>query len=119
MRGGALVTPLYGRWYITVHAVRRYARYVFGWQGEKGDTLPDDLRRRALEALIEQSLTAHLVEQRPATDKERPAELWRGARPLRLRYIVTPARGPGMLPVLVTILPRTEDRPEVLAAGPR
>jgi hypothetical protein len=99
---------------MTTHAIRRYAKHVYGWAGEDGHQLPGHLRRRALTALIRQSEEARFVEARPATDKLGAAELWRGPAPMRLRFVVGPPRGPGRLPSLRTVMPSAEDRPEIL-----
>lgn len=76
-----------GRWFITPHAVRRYIERVDRRASYDG----------ALAALAEFSHVAHRV-RRLAPD----VWLWRGPRPLRLRFCVSEA-GPGA-PQLITVL---------------
>jgi len=84
-----------GRWFITPHAVEQ-ALARAGW--ERGTAY-----EQALAALIDESRGAHFVKRLPSG-----AELWRGPKPRRLRYIVRPAAD-GALPQLVTVL-STYDR---------
>ena len=79
-----------GRWFVGPHAVRRFLKRVpaaRGWSYE-----------RALAAIISDTDAAHFVK---ALDTS--AQLWRGPKPWRLRYIVTSAGSAGALPVLVTV----------------
>lgn len=85
-----------GRWFVTPHAVLRYTQRALGAAGLSYE--------QALAALIKLSVLAHLVR------KERDgAELWRGPKPDRLRFIVGPPPKPGALPVLVTVKPEHGD----------
>lgn len=84
-----------GRWFITPHAVEQ-ALARAGW--ERGTAY-----EQALAALIDESRGAHFVKMLPSG-----AELWRGPKPRRMRYIVRPAAD-GALPQLVTVL-STYDR---------
>lgn len=76
-----------GEWFFTPHAVARYMERVHcpSW---------DDAYR----ALIQESRKAHYVKTKP-----NGVELWRGGRPLRMRYLVAKT-GQGRLPVLLTVL---------------
>lgn len=77
---------IYGRWFITPHAVARYRERIRRCSYEEA--------RAALVALSE---CAHLVR----VDEE-GVEHWRGPRPLRLRLRV--ARGERGAPQLITVL---------------
>lgn len=90
-----LITGANGRWFVTPHAIERFCQGV-GW--EVGRRYED-----ALATLIDESRGAHRVKLLPSG-----AELWRGPKPRRLRYIVQP--GEGSLPALVTVL-GSHDRP--------
>lgn len=78
-----------GRWFITPHAVERF-RDRAGWQ--RASAYED-----VLATLIDESRGAHFVKR-----LETGAELWRGPKPRRLRFIV--GHGDGNLPALVTVL---------------
>lgn len=77
-----------GRWFITPHAVRRYQDRV--------QSVPYEV---ALAELVRLSLRAHMVRQLHADG----TELWRGPKPLRLRFIVGVSSG-GALPQLLTVI---------------
>lgn len=100
-----------GPWYVTPHAVRRFARYVLGWEGRDEDPLPEALYRRALAEIIRESERAHFVRRYPQKEGQAEADLWRGPKPRRLRYVVATTLAPGArLPTLITVLPRTDAR---------
>ena len=78
-----------GPWFMTPHAVERF-RNRAGWQRASD-------YESALAALIDESRGAHFVKT-----LDTGAELWRGPKPRRLRFIV--GAGDGALPALVTVL---------------
>ena len=78
-----------GPWFMTPHAVERF-RNRAGWQRASD-------YESALAALIDESRGAHFVKT-----LNTGAELWRGPKPRRLRFIV--GAGDGALPALVTVL---------------
>lgn len=84
------VTGAVGRWFVTLHAVNAFRSRAGGasWMTYE----------RALGEIINESTAA-----RKLKDLDSGAELWRGPRPRRLRYIVMPDERYG-LPVLVTVL---------------
>jgi hypothetical protein len=84
---GAVRRGAAGRWFITPHAVRRYIERV----------RPGIAYERALSDLVRLSVKAHHVKA-----IEGGAELWRGPKPRRLRFIV--AQGMAGKPQLVTVL---------------
>lgn len=71
---GAIVGAV-GPWFVTPHAVQRYIERV-----EPGLSYEVALGR-----IISDSAGAHRVKQ-----LDQGAELWRGPKPRRLRYIVSP-----------------------------
>lgn len=74
---------------MTPHAVRRYIlRYRPGLSYEQ-----------ALEEIIVMAQGARLVR------RQNEAELWRGPRPMRIRFVVKPAPDPSCLPSIVTFPP--------------
>lgn len=103
-----------GRWFCSPHAVRRFARRVFGWRGTDDDPLPEALYRRAIAEIVTESEGAHFVKRYPLKEGHVEADLWRGPKPRRLRYVVAVrlAEG-GRLPTLITVLPRTDERADV------
>lgn len=76
-----------GRWFITPHAVTRF-RERTAWDGNYVSA------RKELE---KESQDAHFVKS-----LDSGAELWRGPKPRRLRFLVGP--GEGGLPALLTVL---------------
>jgi len=88
-----------GRWFITPHAVRRYRKRVV-----PGASFAD-----ALECLIVESERAHRVRALPYLIDGKLADLWRGARPHRLRFYVV-ADEHGRHPALITVVKGTEKR---------
>lgn len=78
------------RWFVTPHAVGAFQRRASGAGGMSYE--------QALGAIVNESRVAHKVK-----DLHSGAELWRGPKPRRLRYIVAPDDTHG-LPVLVTVL---------------
>lgn len=96
-----------GRWFATPHALLRFAQHALGW---RSDRLPETVRERALALVAEESLAAHKTRDiAPCERHPRGAELWRGPKPRRLRYVV--GEGDGPLPALVTVLPEYDARP--------
>lgn len=87
-------TSAMGAWFVTPHAVARFAERA------GGSALG---RAEALAALIDESRRARFVRK-----LESGAELWVGSRPRRLRYVVGP--GEGAKPALVTVLGRMRER---------
>lgn len=79
-----------GRWFITPHAVTRYRQRI----------APHLTYEHALAELIRASQTAHRCTPRHDVPG---AWLWRGGRPLRLRFIVQERVPPGSLPQLLTV----------------
>lgn len=80
-----------GPLFVTPHAVRRYReRWARGLTYEE-----------ALGELVNLASQARRVKR-----MESGAWLWQGPRPLRLRLVVDESK-PGLLPVLVTILPNS------------
>lgn len=77
-----------GRWFITPHAVEQYVARAMRGRGR---------HEEALVALIDESRGARFLKL-----LDSGAELWRGPRPGRLRYVVGP--GEGGLKALVTVL---------------
>lgn len=84
-----------GRWFVTPHAVEQFSARAAGW--ERASTY-----EHTLATIIDESRRAHIVKI-----LQSGAELWRGPKPRRLRYIVRP--GADGLPALVTVL-STYDR---------
>jgi len=82
--------PAVGRFFITPHAVQRYRERVPG-----AERLTYE---QALAELIRESETAHFI--KPLGNG---LDLWRGRKPHRLRFRVSPAVD-GRLPQLVTVL---------------
>jgi len=86
-----------GRWFVTPHAVRAYARRHLRWTGAD-IAMPDALYRKALAEIIKESATAKFVRALPGG-----GQLWRGARPRKHRFVVIETDGPD-LPALATVL---------------
>jgi len=82
-----------GRWFITPHAVRRY-RERFA---------PGSTYEEALAELIRASMVARRVKVLPTG-----LVLYRGPKPRRLRFFLQEDVAPPALPVLVTVLGRSE-----------
>lgn len=83
-----------GRWFITPHAVKRYQSRI----------CPGMTYEQAREDLIAESERAHFVRRGPGLPGVSDlAELWRGGKPKRMRFVVMPADG-SELPQLVTVL---------------
>jgi len=80
-----------GRWFVTPHAVWRYIERI----------RPGIDYEMARDELIEESLHAHFVRRQGNGD------LWRGRRPLRLRFIVgwTDEAVGGLPPLLTVVVP--------------
>ena len=83
-----------GPWFITPHAVRRYIKRV-----ARGLSY-----NRALATLIHEGTQARFVKVAPYPSATgQPVELWRGKRPLRLRFYVT--HNPSLpRPSLITVM---------------
>jgi hypothetical protein len=100
-----------GRWFASPHAVRRFARHALGWKGTDEEPLPESTYRRALAEIVRESLVAHFVRRYPVKEGHVEADLWRGPRPRRLRYVVAVRLAEGAaLPSLVTVLPTCDRR---------
>jgi hypothetical protein len=83
-----------GRWFITPHAVEQYIRRF-----ARRSTYEE-----ALGALIRESIEARRVKVLPTG-----AVLYRGSRPRRLRFFLREDVEAPALPILVTVLGRSED----------
>ncbi len=85
-----------GRWFITPHAVRRYIKRF----------APRCTYEEALSELIRASGEARRVKTLPTG-----LALYRGPKPRRLRFFLQEGVEPPALPILVTVLGRSEDVP--------
>ena len=83
-----------GRWFITPHAVQRYIERF----------APRSSYEEALSALIRESTAARRVKALPTG-----LVLYRGPRPRRLRFFLQEGVEAPALPILVTVLGRSED----------
>lgn len=82
-----------GKFFVTPHAVHRYQERVHhGISYEK-----------ALSEIIEEAERAHYVKPYKGG-----AQCWRGAKPMRLRLVVSPPNGKGKLPQIITVLPASD-----------
>ena len=109
--GGVLAVSAQGRWFVSPHAVRAFVTRVLGWRGGEGDALPEALYQRALGEIVEESERAHLVKRYPIKEGHVEADLWRGPKPRRLRYVVAvEVAGGQTLHTLITVLPTTDAR---------
>ena len=86
-----------GLWFVTPHAVRRYIERF----------APRSTYEEALSALIRVSAEARRVKTLPTG-----LVLYRGPKPRRLRFFLQENVAPSALPILVTVLGRSEDDPE-------
>jgi hypothetical protein len=85
-----------GQWFITPHAVRRYReRFAASFTYEE-----------ALAELIRASRVARRVKVLPTG-----LVLYRGPKPRRLRFFLQEDVAPHALPILVTVLGRSEGSP--------
>ncbi len=105
-----------GRWFFTPHAIRRFASRALDWDGADADALPESVRRKALAELVLESERAHFVRTLPARGRFGAAEMWRGAAPRRLRFLVGSGEGP--LPALLTVLSEHDEREASAPAEP-
>lgn len=100
-----------GRWFATPHAVRRFARHALGWLGTDEQELPGALYQRALTEIVRESPAAHFVRRYSQKEGLDEADLWRGPKPRRLRYVVATEVVQGdALPALLTVLPMCDRR---------
>jgi hypothetical protein len=83
-----------GSWFITPHAVKQYIRRF----------APRSTYEQALGALIRESAAARRVKVLP-----NGLVLYRGSRPRRLRFFLQEGVDGPALPVLVTVLGRSEE----------
>jgi len=83
-----------GHWFITPHAVRRYVKRF----------APRCTYEEALSALIRESAKARRVKTLPTG-----LVLYRGPKPRRLRFFLQEGVEAPALPILVTVLGRSED----------
>jgi hypothetical protein len=83
-----------GRWFITPHAVRRYLQRF----------APRSTYPEALAELIRASVSARRVKVLPTG-----LVLYRGPKPRRLRFFLQEDVAPLTLPILVTVLGRSEE----------
>jgi hypothetical protein len=107
-----------GRWFVSPHAIQRFARHALGWLGEDRWALPEALYQQALAEIVRESERAHIVRRYPLKPGHVEADLWRGPKPRRLRYVVATQIPAGQtLPVLITVLPAFDMRREIDRAG--
>lgn len=100
-----------GPWFVTPHAVLRFAQYALGWHGSDEIPLPEPLYQCALAGIIREGAAAHVVRSYPPKEGHGAAVLWRGPKPRRLRYVVAAAVEAGRtLPALLTVLPTFDAR---------
>ena len=85
-----------GRWFITPHAVKRYVKRF----------APRSTYEEALSELIRASVEARRVKTLPTG-----LALYRGPKPRRLRFFLQEDVAAPALPILVTVLGRSEDVP--------
>lgn len=81
-----------GLWFVTPHAVERYRERV------------KHARRLSYEQALAELIRASHTAKFKGT-REGGAMLFRGPKPLRLRFVVQPPPEPGALPQFITILP--------------
>jgi hypothetical protein len=85
--------PAAGRFFITPHAVRRYAQRV----------RPGASYNEALTDMVRLSDEARYVKTKTGSRGD-VIEVWRTPKPLRLRLYVAPSRGRGLKSAVITVL---------------
>ena len=89
-------SPIEGNWFITPHAIQRYQEIQYH--------RPRLSQEKARQELIEESLKA-----KPLRQLNETTWLFRGAKPLRLRFMVSfEVSEENPMPQLITVIPRTE-----------